>query len=211
MRLAIIAPWYERRDRTAALMERVLHESSRRPDLLWVIGETPADVDVAQEFYRDNGMTEVRFDVLATPRSGTGYEVIPHANKINWALSQLDGECVGYLDNLSMPAVDKYERMMRALEEHPDWGAVYCGQESSGRNFGGLAYAIDPIADAYCVLNYTQVIHRDTQRRWPLDMAYANLGEALLWRELHQDVGAFHPVGPEPLDGHEFVAVDWHS
>lgn len=210
MRLAVIAPWYERWERTPLLMERVLHESTRPPDIFWIIGETQADVAQAQMAYRDNGTTEVRFDALPTPRNGSGYAAIPHAHKINWALDRLDADAISYLDNLSIPHPDKYRRMVDALEEHPEWGAVYCGQESNGR-FGGLGYAVDPIEDAYCVLNYTQVIHRATERRWPLEMRHADLGEALLWRDLHRDIGAFHPVGPLPLDQHEFVQVDWHS
>lgn len=207
-RFALIAPWYERWDKTPLLMERVLHESTRPPDIFWIIGETQADVDQAQIAYRDNGTTEVRFDALPTPRSGNGYAIIPSSRKINWVLDQLGEELIGYLDNLSMPHPTKYERMVGALEEHPEWGAVWCGQERTGRD-SRSSVAGQVIEDAYCVLNYTQVIHRPTACRWPTDMAHAHLGEALLFRDMQQLEGvAWHPVGDDVmLDAHHFDPV----
>jgi hypothetical protein len=102
-----------------------------------------------------------------------------------------------------MPGPYKYQRMLEALEQNPDWGAVYCGQQRTGMH-DDIYPAVDVVHDAYCALNYTQVMHRKTPDRWPTDMQLADpdLADATFWRRLHVSLGSFHPV--EGLH-------DWHQ
>lgn len=144
----------------------------------------------------------LRIDVVGTPRGDNGYTVIPYSHKINWALDQTQADLIVYLDNGSMPGPDKYRAMAVALEQNPGWGAVYCGQQRTGMN-DNIYPALEVVDDAYCALNYTQVMHRKTGDRWPTDMTLADpdLADATFWRKLHASLGPFYPV-----DG----LHDWH-
>ena len=123
-----------------------------------------------------------------------------------------------------MPHPEKYRLMSEALDGHLEWGAVYCSQHRTGYDDRQVIYQL-PIDDAYCVLNYTQVMHRITDDRWSLDMAHADpqdLVDARFWRDLHAtyrttfpfnysslDSGAFYPVllGGEMLDEHYMESI----
>lgn len=191
MKLAVIGTFYQRRDRTAELVKRVMVESSRPPDEFWIMCEEADDAAaVPEEAQADE---RVHVQILPTPRNGDDYAVIPYSNKINWALDRSTADAFVYLDNGSTPHVLKYEVMLRALGSH---GAVYCGQQRTGMHTVA-SQAVEPIADAYCVLNYTQVMHRRSADRWELDMKYArpDLADALFWRSLHRTFGDFHPAG----------------
>lgn len=202
MKFAVIGTFYQRRDRTRALMERVMVESTRTPDEFWVMCEEDADAAVAEEFVTDS---RVQVRVYPTPKNGDAYKVIPYSHKINWVLDHSEADAFVYLDNGSMPHRDKYRRMVAALESHRKWGAVYVGQHRTG-HLDGDHPTIGIVEDAYCVLNYTQVMHRRTDDRWTLDMRFAapmDLADALFWRDLHKSLGPFHPVGGSLL-------LDWH-
>ena len=203
--LAVIGTFYQRHDRTEPLLRRVLLESTRPPDEFWIMCEGEDDVAVAVEALGRIGpqICAVHFRHLPTPMIGDRYAEIPYSRKINAALDRTDADLIVYLDNGSMPHPDKYAVMAGALEQHPDWGATYCGQHRTGYH-DRVVTAEGPIADAYCVLNYTQVMHRCTPDRWTLDMRYASpdLADAMFWRSLHASLGAFHPVGSDVLDEH---------
>lgn len=172
--------------------------------------ETPKDAQALYEAYNALYEAEMLWEwpeglqviTLPTPKKNGVYTVIPYSNKINWALDRIGyGDAVVYLDNGSMPGEDKFEAMLAALE---DYGAVYCTQRRTGYN-EDVNVAEHVVTDAYCVLNYTQVMHRYTTDRWPTDMSYArpnDLADATFWRYLHVTLGDFHPVGPKVHDEH---------
>lgn len=194
MKLAVIGTFYGRHERTPDLVTRVMVESTRSPDEFWIMCEGPDDAAAVPDAAAAD--ERVNLHILPTPTNGDGYAVIPYSHKINWALDRTTADAIVYLDNGSMPHVLKYEVMARTLEQDVAIGAVYCGQRRTG--FREVEHHAElPIADAYCVLNYTQVMHRRTDDRWTLDMQYArpDLADALFWRSLHQTLGEFHPVG----------------
>jgi hypothetical protein len=194
-RLAVIGTFYRRYENTYPL-SLAINLSTRLPDELWLMAEEVFDADhLAMQEWLVNDEHRV---LLPTPRvQGGRYAVIPYSHKINYALDRTTADYVVYLDNGSMPHRDKYRLMAAALDEHPEWGAVYCGQRRTG--YAPVdAHADGVVADAYCRLNYTQVMHRRTDDRWTLDMRHADpdLADALFWRSLHASLGAFYPVAP---------------
>lgn len=208
MRLAVIGTFYGRHENAFPLMHRLFVDATRKPDEAWLMCEGHADasalgnamVDLAREGlidprrYPPDG-TQIL--VKMTPKDENGrYSTIPYSNKINWALDRVQADAVVYLDNGSMPGPQKYEVMLAALEQNPDWGAVYCTQKRTGFN-PEVSYAEEVVPDAFCRLNYTQVMHRVTEDRWPTDMRHANpdLADGLFWRSLHESLGPFHPAG----------------
>lgn len=168
-------------------------ESTRPPDEFWVMCEGPDDAEAVGEIADERVIVQI----LQTPLSGSGgYAVIPYSNKINWALDRTTADYIVYLDNGSMPDPDKYRVMAEALDEYPEWGAVYVGQHRTGYTDANV-HANQVIGDAYGVLNYTQIMHRRTADRWTLDMQWADpdLADAMFWRDLHASLGDFYPVG----------------
>ena len=211
MRLAVIGTFHLRHENSFALMHRLFVDSTKKPDEAWLMCEDYSDRVAIQmalhELYEMDliGPMIPGLKVLAhpTPRNDNGgYQMIPYSRKINWALDRTQADAVVYLDNASMPSSYKYEKMLSALEANPDWGAVYCGQQRLGMT-EMFSPADAVVGDAYCNLNYTQVMHRKTADRWPTDMQFANpdLADATFWRMLHVSLGDFYPV--EGLD-------DWH-
>lgn len=204
MRLAVIGTFYGRHENSFPLLHRLLVDSTRKPDEAWLMCETRADADALNKAYDellDLDLVDPRTDtpyiyVLPTPREDNGnYAAIPYSNKINWALDRQSCDLVCYLDNGSMPGPYKYALMAGALRENPDWGAVYCGQKREGMENAEFP-AEEVVGDAYCVLNYTQVMHRKTDDRWPTSMMFANpdMADATFWRMLHVSLGPFYPV-----------------
>lgn len=211
MTLAVIATMFGRHENSLPILRR-LTEATRLPDECWLLCETEEDAEAIWAAYRtlyelevlDEWPSWARVEVIPTPRKEGGYAVIPYSNKINWALNRTKADLIVYLDNGSMPSPEKFEVMAAALEAHPEWGAVYCTQQRTGFQ-PTLAPADVVVDDAYCGLNYTQVMHRLTADRWPLDMRHADpdLADGLFWRELHATLGAFHPAGgPRVHDTH---------
>jgi Glycosyl transferase family 2 len=193
-RLAVIAPFYGRLDKTEAVLRRVLNESSRPPDELWVVCETVDDFLVASRAVL--GAQGAHVELYPTPRDERGRpEVIPYSRAINFALDRTTADYIVYLDNGSMPDPDKYRLMVEALDEHPEYGMVYCGQERTGyQPQTAKAEAIHQ--DAHGLVNFTQVMHRRTGDRWPLDMGLADpdLADAEFWRSLSRSLGPMYPV-----------------
>lgn len=130
---------------------------------------------------------------------------------INKALDLIGTDYIVYLTDDSLPDPRKYEVMAKALDEHPEWGVVYCGQDfgvatspehwlAGGRHIGNrLAGGV--IGDPFCVVDHTQVMHRRTSARWPLDRNTMRLSDAHFFRDLVADLGPMYPiVEPEILD-----------
>lgn len=211
--LAVIGTFYKRHENTGRLFQRVLYDSTRKPDEFWVMCEGEDDVHVAQEVWGawDYWLTETHIEHLPTPRDESGhYTVIPYSNKINWALDRTEADYIVFLDNNSMPHENKYQIMVDALDAHPEWGAVYCTQHRTG--FQDVVYtAAGAVDDAYCKLNYTQVMFRRNSARWSLDMGHASpndVADGIFWRSLHAIFGPFYPVAPrEVLDTHHIESL----
>ena len=191
MKLAVIMTMYGRHENTYPLIERVL-TSSKIPDEIWIMCEGQDDFDVASAALDKLWRVNVTPILLPTPRDGNRYAVIPYSNKINYVLDRTKADAIVYVDNGSMPSETKFEVMLKALLDNPDWGAVYCTQQRTGyREETNGADRIIP--DGYGILNYTQVMHRPTTVRWTTDMGKANpdLADATFWRDLG---GPFYPV-----------------
>ena len=209
--LAVIGTFYGRHQKTFPLLHRLFVDGTRKPDETWLMCESQEDIHVIEEAIDELYDLEVihenpkglRTWHLPTPRNGDEYAVIPYSNKINFALDRTACDFIVYLDNGSMPGPDKFRVMAEALEQNPEWGAVYCTQQRTG--YANETFeAIYPMPNAYCQLNYTQVMHRRTDDRWTLDMAHANpdLADALFWRSLHDSLGVFYPAGGKVV--HDF-------
>ena len=209
MRLAVVAPWHGRLERTLPLLTRVLQESTRPPDELWVVCEDANDLlAVDRALYELDGQwsgTDVKASILATPTTDGKYQVIPYSNKINWALGRHGCDAVCYLDNGSMPAVDKYRIMLAELEADPDVGVVYCTQERVGYRVE-VHYASKEITNGAGQINFSAFMHRATQDRWTIDMQYAtplDVADAMFLSDLSVSLGSCWPVGGiRPLDWH---------
>lgn len=203
LKLAVIGTFYRRWENNEAIINALLGQS-RPADEHWIMCEDDEDT---QNFVLARGVGSLpglRLITLPTPRDADGrYEVIPYSHKINWSLDRTDADAIVYLDNGSLPAPDKYRAMLEGLESNPEWGATYCGQHRTGVS-DHIFSAGDTIYDAFCVLNYTQVMHRRTDDRWTLDMEHADpdLADAHFWRSLHASLGPFYPVGDGVLDNH---------
>lgn len=200
-RLAVIGTFYQRFENTP-LIAASIRGQTRQPDELWLMCEGSGDryVCEAQQW----GTAKINVVTLSTPMADGRYAIIPYSNKINHALDRTGADYIVYLDNGSLPHHDKYRLMADALDEHPEWGAVYCGQHRSGYS-ETTDTADSPVPDAFCRLNYTQVMHRRTADRWTLDMAHADpdLADAIFWRDLHASLGTFWPAAPgRILDEH---------
>lgn len=178
--LAVIVTAYaERGAKALPGILRALDRSTRRPDEVWLMTE-----DIPPE----PGLID-----LPTPRDEDGrYAVIPYSLKINFALDRVTTDYVGYVTDDSLPDEHKYERLVAALDANPEWGVVFSSQL---RNGAVVNAANRVVADAVCVVDHTQVVHRRSEDRWPLDVGEIRMGDAAFWRSLHARFGSFYGVG----------------
>lgn len=203
-KLAVIATFYKRHENTMPLLHRLFVDGTYEPDEVWLMCETEDDYialnDAWNELYELELVEEwppnIEIVQLATPKQNGVYTVIPYSHKINYALDRSKADYFVYLDNNSMPDADKFKEMKQALDDNPEWGAVYCTQKRTGWN-EMVFLAEEPVENAFCVLNFTQVMHRRTEDRWTLDMRFANpdLADAYFWVDLHKSLGRFYPAG----------------
>jgi hypothetical protein len=188
-RLAVIAPWHGRHANTEPILRRVLLESTRPPDELWIVVEDDEDARAVMRACDVLGIDLPRLHVLPTPRLENGdFAVIPYSLGTNYALDRTDCDYIAYLTNDSMPEPRKYELMTRALAENPEWNVVYCGQRRNGNDYPPRGV----LDSAFTVLDHTQVMHRRSDVRWRLAMADILLGDAYFWQDLG---GPYYPVG----------------
>lgn len=141
----------------------------------------------------DKAPDSLRLVHLPTPQTDGQYDVIPYSHKINWALDHSDADAFVYLDNDSMPAPEKYEVMLEAMQGRY---SVYCSQRRTG--FAGMDFMEQgTIASPFCVLNFTQVMHGRTDARWSLDMRDANpdIADGKFFRDLVQRHGPIFAAG----------------
>jgi hypothetical protein len=208
LRLALIATFHARHEATLPLLRKVLVDSTRTPDELWVLCEDEADTEaavLALNRLAKPAQATASVVTLPTPQENGCYKVIPYSHKINWALDRTTADAICYLDNGSMPAPHKYAAFVEGLEQHPEWGCVYVTQERTGHD-PGLFVADEVIANGEGRLNFTQFSHRRTADRWTTDMRWANpdVADALFMRDLAVSLGPMFPVGG-PTVG------DWHD
>ena len=196
MKVSLIGTFYERHERTRELLRRVYEESTRPPDEMWLMCEGAKDYEVATKAARPSYKGLIIME-WPTPRTANGdYAILPYSYKINYALDNTNADAIVYLDNGSMPHPRKYELMAAELEVHPEYGAVYCSAYHTGID-EVFRQATQVVEDAYCVLNFTQVMNRPTADRWTLDLNNGrpyDLADALFWRSLHKNLGSFYPV-----------------
>jgi hypothetical protein len=198
--VAVLATFY-RRPEVVAPIAAALRAQTRPPDELWLLCETDEDAAllVAQQW-----PIAPRLVQLDCPRDGSGRPTQnPLAAELNFALDRTQADYVVYLPDDSLPEPRKIEAMAGALDEHPEWGAVYCAiiQTLPAGSKPRLCAANAVVPDAFRLLDMVQVVHRSTPDRWPLDVATLRLCDAYFWRSLHARLGAFYPV-PEVLDAH---------
>lgn len=195
-KLAIIATLYGQRSLdNAERLSHAVRRQVREQDELWLMYEGDEGFRAALEICGPVAGACIPVEV-ATPRDANGqYAIIPYSAKINHALDRTEADYIAYLTDDSWPAPEKYERMAAALDENPEWGAVYCAQDYGD----AVRPAVDVMHDAHCKVDHTQVMHRLTADRWPLDMTDITVGDAIFWRRLHASLGAFYPVN-EVLD-----------
>lgn len=214
MRYVVIGTFYRRYENSLPLMKRIFVDATRKPDQVLLMCEEIEDVRSLMNAHKilydlelmESDPLNMFIRLCPTPKwDGGGYKVIPYAHKINEALRETTCDAVVYLDNNSDPKPEKYQTMVEGLETHPEWGAVYCTQKRTGMS--EVTHTADEVVeDGYCKLNYTQVMHRKTDDRWPLDMTLADpdLADGVFWRQLHTSLGPFHPVGGSMvLDEHD--------
>jgi len=215
-KLAVIGTFYQRHFNTYRLLKRVIEESVKAPDEFYIMCEGEDDTQVAYEAYakleniaKERGVNVI-IQHLPTPRNSDGrYAIVPYSNKINWALDRTACDYIVYLDNNSTPHINKYELMFNALENNPEWNAVYCNQHRTGYRTE-LWHANYVIHDAFCVLNYTQVMHKLTKDRWTLEMQYAvpnDIADGMFWRSLHKSLGSFYPAVVNERAAFEYVEM----
>lgn len=213
LRYAVIGTFYKRTENSLPLLKRLYIDATRKPDEAFLMCESQDDADALHRAWAELYELELveqqpetlHIVVCPTPQRENGsYEVIPYSNKINHALALTTADAIVYLDNNSDPKPEKYQTMIEALEANPDWGAVYCTQKRTGY-VNELFIADEVVPNAYCRLNYTQVMHRLTNDRWPLDMHLADpdLADGVFWSVLHNSLGDFFPCGNQViLDEH---------
>lgn len=208
--LAVVATFYQRPWAIPRLAEAL--QAQTRPwlpdDEVYLLYEYD-DHETDRGLLRDFWVNEA--DTAQLPILVAGNN--PLSVEINTALDIVDvgdtPDYVTYLTDDSLPDPRKYEVMARALDENPDWGVVYCSQDYGRADSpedwlaGGRHLQIrqaHPIEDEpFCVVDHTQVMHRRTKARWPLDYGSRRLSDAHFWNALKDDLGPFHGIG-EVLD-----------
>lgn len=209
LRLAVVAPFHGRHAATKKLLKRLLVESTRQPDELWIIAGDQKDYDVVEKAMDPLWPPNLILELHETPRDAKGkYLEIPYSRCINHVLDKSGADVFCYLDNGSMPHPEKYRVMMDQLEREPVGAGVYVTQHRTGY-LDEIHYADKVIANGYGQVNYTQVAHFRSVDRWPLEMAHANpdLADAIFWSRLNDRMGAFYPA---TLDGDPSVVLDDH-
>jgi hypothetical protein len=200
--LAVIFTVYNRPWALAPIV-RALEGQSRQADEIVVACERFADFTAAHEAMR--GMVNTLW--IVAPEAGQN----PLGVVINYALDRTDADYIAYLTDDSLPHPDKYRLMAEALDENPDWGAVYCTQDygtaespeawlaAAGRYDGSRRTASEPTSDPFTRVDHTQVMHRRCEARWPLSYDDRKLSDAHFFKALVEEVGPIYPV-PDVLD-----------
>lgn len=200
--LSVVATFY-RRPLLVPRIAQSIREQTRKPDLLWLVYEDPADGDALRAADWGAEHRILRY----TPTAGN----LAVSDAINMALDRDGSDLVTYLTDDSLPYPEKYERMAGALDAHPDWNAVYCSQafgsaasaeswlECTYHSYSGVRTAHDPQPTPFCVVDHTQVMHRATKVRWPVDLASRRYSDGMFFNELVRAGGPLMPV-PDLLD-----------
>ena len=211
--LALIATFY-RRPWAIPRIGDALRAQTRAPDDFIALWEDEGDEEAVEElcdaavgwvsphmrWERESEARMLRPDPANNNPLGVG---------INKALDLIDSDYITYLTDDSLPAPDKYRRMVQALDENPSWGAVYCSQDYgrasgpddwlAGGTHEGTRHATEPEPNPFTRVDHTQVMHRRCKARWPESFDDRKLSDAHFFRDLVAEVGPLMPV-PEVLD-----------
>jgi spore maturation protein CgeD len=203
-RLAVIFTAFNRPWAIRSISD-ALDEQTRHPDMLLVPCERAVDLMAVVA-----GVFSPALDAwaihLPEPESVNALGYV-----INDALDYTDADYITYLTDDSRPHPDKYRLMAQALDENPDWGAVYCSQDygsvespeawlaAAGRYDGSRRTAREPTSDPFTRVDHTQVMHRRCEARWPISYDDRKLSDAHFFKALVEEVGPIYPV-PDVLD-----------
>ena len=205
--VALVCTFYHRPEFYPAIAEAI-RDQTRPPDELWLMCEDGADADALAACLWPAGASIV---VVSVPRHDNGEPmVVPPSLLINKALDLSKADYFVYLADDSLPYPEKIERLAARL----DAGALvaYCAQDrgqvgtkdewlSAIGSVGSISPANGPQMSPYCQVDMTQVMHRRSDDRWPLEMEHRKIGDAVFWNRLLDRYGGFENV-PEVLDWH---------
>lgn len=141
-KVSIIVPTYKRANMLTRAIDSVLNQTYDNVEVL-VVDDNNPDTEWRQcttsimEQYREN--PKVRY--ICHPQNMNG------SVARNTGIQEATGELISYLDDDDYYAMDKIERQVKYLEEHPHYRAVYCGWNRDNHDFvpegeGDLSYDI---------------------------------------------------------------------
>lgn len=198
--LAVVGTFY-RRSWAVPRVAEALRAQTRKPDELWLMYEDPEDAPVLVK--ADWDAEDIAVQVRPQPSQN------PLGVAINQAIDLSHADYIAYLTDDSLPLPDKYRQMAQALDENPEWGAVYCSQDFgkadspddwlAGGHQETVRRAAGPQAEPFAHVDHTQVMHRRVSARWPMSYDDRRLSDAHFFRDLVAEVGPLMPV-PEVLD-----------
>ncbi len=198
-RLALIGTFYDRPN-DVPLIASAVRTQTRPADELWLMHERPEDGAVIA--HQDWGQA-ANIVQVPIPRDDDGHPLVtPFTPLINHALDASSADYVVYLTDDSRPMRDKFERMAGALDEHPEWGAVYCWLARSNGDEMHMEVGLGSHPIRYGHLDHTQVMHRRSPDRWPEAFDMIHLADQEFWRCISRRFGPIRAV-PAMLDMQE--------
>lgn len=198
--LAAIGVFYKRPE-FIPVIAAALRAQTRPADELVLTCETRADLEA---LVAESWPGRVTYLMVPMPDNS-----VPPSVCINAGLDATRADYITYFADDSLPAPRKFELMMAALETGAN--AAYCSQDRAavgsrdewlahgGNGYVHLADHEEP--DPYMRVDMSQVMHRRTTLRWPLDPGVRKIGDAVFFRDLVAEQGPLQPV-PEVLDWH---------
>lgn len=165
--------------------------------------DDPGQFDVLEWAAKIPGCTVARSKVQPAERINK----VRYAVLANVGLKLAKGEYITYLcdDDYYMPK--RLEKMVAKLDEGE--AKVVYGSQLMMRDGArvGIRKATDILADAYCVVDHSSVMHVTQIGRdvggWDTDARWWGIADAIFWRRLNQAGHKFYPI-PEVLDVHRY-------
>lgn len=197
-RLAVVATFYRRPDDIPRLAAAIRGQS-RQPDEVWLMHERPDDGELLAS--ADWGTADAHIVRVRIPRSAGRPQVVPFTPLINRALDETTAEYITYQTDDSEPLPEKYGAMAAALDARPDWQGVYCWQRNvvarGETHMVHMGHGYDPVRHGW--LDHSQVMHRRTPLRWPIDLGTMHDCDWMFFRDVANAHGPFMSV-PRVLD-----------
>lgn len=166
--------------------------------------DDPAQAKVLEWAGEIPGCTVARSRVATEDRRNK----VRYAVLANVGLKLAKGEYITYLcdDDYYLP--HRLEKMVARLDEG-DAKVVYGAQLMlrDGKDAGVRAASSVPLADAFCVVDHSSVMHVTQIGRdvggWDTDPQWWGIADAVFWRRLNQAGYMFYPI-LDVLDVHRF-------